>query len=197
MRFRTSTELFPDTLDTTLDGLGLKGTMDTRSNVYYPKGGFFTNVEYFTFPEALGNSVESNTIDIDYNHYWSINDGRDVIAARGFVGLGLGDLSFNQQYIVGQVDIRGYSQGAFRGNYLVAAQGEYRWNPWNRFGLVGFFGVATIFDAINEADNGRILPGIGAGIRFTAFTESHMNVGLDVAVGREDWGMYFRIGEAF
>jgi len=24
-----------------------------------------------------------------------------------------------------------------------------------------------------------------------------MNVGLDFAVGKDDWGLYFRIGEAF
>jgi len=25
----------------------------------------------------------------------------------------------------------------------------------------------------------------------------HMNVGMDFAVGKDDWGLYFRIGEAF
>ena len=44
---------------------------------------------------------------------------------------------------------------------------------------------------------GRLLPGGGVGIRFTAFADNNMNVGLDVAAGRGDWGMYFRIGEAF
>ena len=27
--------------------------------------------------------------------------------------------------------------------------------------------------------------------------EEHMNVGLDIAAGDGDWGVYFRIGEAF
>jgi hypothetical protein len=29
------------------------------------------------------------------------------------------------------------------------------------------------------------------------FPDNNMNVGLDVAAGREDWGLYFRIGEAY
>jgi outer membrane protein assembly factor BamA len=194
--FRNTTEAFPIEDTVTLHGLGLKATMDTRTNVYYPKSGFFTNVQYFTYPEAFGNETTSQQVDIDYNHYWPFRKDQDVLAARGFVGLGIGDLAFNQQYIVGKIDIRGYTQGAYRGNYLVAAQTEYRWNFWGRWGAVGFFGLATVFDAINEADNGKILPGIGCGIRFTAFKEGHMNVGLDVAAGRGDWGMYFRIGEA-
>jgi hypothetical protein len=66
-----------------------------------------------------------------------------------------------------------------------------------RIGLVGFLGVATLFEAINEGDDGRIFPGIGGGFRYTVITDNHMNVGLDVAVGDGDWGIYFRLGEAF
>ncbi len=138
------------------------------------------------------------TVDLDHNHYWSLRNQTDVIAARAFVGLGLGDLAFNRQYVVGRrSDIRGYTQGAHRGNYLLAVQAEYRWNFWKRFGAVGFAGLATMFEAINESDNGKIFPGAGVGMRFTAFTENHMNVGMDFAVGDGDRGLYFRIGDAF
>ena len=60
---------------------------------------------------------------------------------------------------------------------------------------MGFAGVATVFEGLNETDDGKLFP--GAAIRFTAFTENHMNVGFDAAVGDGDWGLYFRIGEAF
>ena len=198
-KFRNTTELAPDTtVTTTLNGLGLSASMDTRSSVYYPRAGFLTNAEYFTYPEAFGNDVTSNTVDLDFNHYWSTRGETDVVAARAFVGLGLGDLAFNQQYIVGRrSDIRGYTQGAHRGNYHVTLQGEYRWNFWGWWGAVGFGGLATVFEGINESDNGRIFPGVGVGIRFTAFEDNHMNVGMDFAVGDGDWGLYFRIGEAF
>lgn len=198
-RFQNTTELAPDTsVTTTLNGIGLSASWDVRSNVYYPRTGFLSNVKYFTYPTAFGNEVTSNTVDIDHNHYFPVRENTDVIAARAFVGLGIGDLAFNQQYIVGRrSDIRGYTQGAHRGNYLVAVQGEYRWNFWRRFGAVGFAGLATVFEGLNEADDGTIFPGVGAGIRFTAFAENHMNVGMDFAVGDGDWGLYFRVGEAF
>jgi outer membrane translocation and assembly module TamA len=76
-------------------------------------------------------------------------------------------------------------------------QAEYRWNFYKRWGAVGFLGFASVFESINKEHDGDILPGIGIGIRFTAFTDNHMNVGLDAAVGKNDWGIYFRIGEAF
>ena len=181
----------------TLHGIGLNLSMDTRSNPYYPRSGYYTTVKYNTFPEFLGNETATKKIEIDHNHYFPARQEKDVVAARLYAGLGLGDLAFNQQFIVKDTDIRAYTQGAFRGNYLLALQGEYRWNFHHRWGAVGFAGVATVFEAINESDNGKLLPGIGTGIRFKAFTETNMSVGIDVAAGIDDWGIYFQIGEAF
>lgn len=196
-RFQTSTEIFPDTLQTTLRGLGFSLTVDRRLNIYYPRGGFQGKIKYFTYPEALGNEFVSDKVEIEYNHYFPFRKGRDVIAGRFYAGLGIGNLAFNQQFIVGQKDIRGYTQGEFRGNYLLAIQGEYRWNFYKKIGMVGFLGFATVFEAINADDDGRILPGIGTGIRYTVFPDNHMNVGMDISAGYKDWGIYFRIGEAF
>ena len=70
-------------------------------------------------------------------------------------------------------------------------------NPYKKLGFVGFIGAATVFSAFNESDNGKILPGIGTGFRYNVFPKNHMNVGMDFAVGADDWGIYFKIGEAF
>ena len=193
----TNTETIPISDSLTLHGIGLNLSLDKRSNPYYPRGGYFTSVEYKTNPEFLGNESYTRKIQIEHNHYFSTRQQKDVVAARFHAGLGLGDLSFNQQFIVKNKDIRGYTQGAFRGNYLLTLQGEYRWNFHQRWGAVGFAGVATIFESINESDNGKLLPGLGTGIRFRVFPETNFSVGLDAAVGLEDWGIYFQIGEAF
>jgi outer membrane protein assembly factor BamA len=195
--FKTTTESLPLEENANLNGLGVTLAMDQRSNVYYPRHGYLSEVSYRTFPDALGNEFVSQKIEIDHNHYFPFRNETDVLAARVYAGFGLGDLSFNQQYIVGGIDIRGYSQGAFRGDYMLAAQGEYRWSFYGKWTAVGFLGVATVFESINPDDDGKLLPGIGTGIRYMVFPENNMNVGLDVAVGQDDWGLYFRIGEAF
>jgi hypothetical protein len=94
-------------------------------------------------------------------------------------------------------DLRGYTQGKYRGEGLFDFQGEYRYNISEKFGSGGFGGLATIYGSDNEEFNGLLLPSIGTGIRFNVFPSNHMNIGLDVAAGRDDWGVYFRIGEAF
>jgi len=120
-----------------------------------------------------------------------------VFATRVFSGIGLGEVNFNQQFIIGNTDIRGYSKGQYRGNYALAVQGEYRWNFHKRLGAVGFAGLATIFESNNSDDDGKLLPGIGAGFRYTYMKDTRSNIGFDIAKGRDDWGIYFRLSEAF
>ncbi len=193
----TSTEKLPIIDTMTLHGIGLNLSLDQRSNPYYPRSGYYTTLKYNDFPEWFGNEVASKKIMFNYNHYFSVRTKKDVVAARFYTGLGLGDLSFNQQFIVNSPNIRGYTQGGYRGNQLFSLQGEYRWNFHKRWGAVGFAGVASVFNAINESANGKLLPGIGTGIRFKAFEDTNFNVGIDVAAGIDDWGIYFQIGEAF
>ena len=193
----TSTDLpfLRDSL--TLHGLGLSLSLDTRDNPHYPSSGQVTALKYNTFPEWFGNESPSKKIEFESNQHFPVRRQKDVIAARFYAGIGVGDLGFSQQFIVGGKDIRGYTQGAYRGDYLLTLQGEYRWNFHRRWGAVGFAGLATVFEAINDADSGRLLPGIGTGIRFRAFPETNFSVGIDVAAGLDDWGIYFQIGEAF
>jgi len=180
-----------------LNGLGSVLSYDLRDDVYYPLHGYFVNVNYTTYPEWMDNEFVSSKIVLDYNHYFGMKNKRDVLATRLYAGMGIGDLNFNQQFTIGNNDIRGYTQGKYRGEQLIAIQSEYRWNPFNKLGFVGFAGLATVLTAFNEEDNGKILPGIGAGFRYTVFPDKHMNVGMDFAAGQDDWGIYFKIGEAF
>ena len=182
-----------------LNGVGLSLQLDLRDNVYYPRNGLLTELKWVSFPELLDNKSPSDKLEFDYNHYFGVRENRDVIAARFYAGAGIGDLTFNQQFIVGRDDIRGYTQGKYRGNQTLNIQGEYRWNFYRRFSAVGFVGLATIFNPLplNESQHGELLPGVGCGFRYNVFPQYHMNVGLDFAVGKDDWGIYFRIGEAF
>lgn len=190
--FTTTFEIGPNPQQVDeLQGLGLVGSFDHRDNVYYPHKGYIGNVNFSGFPEFLGNKSVNQKLEVDYNHFFEMKNEKDIIGARMYFGMGIGDLTFNQQFIVGQTDIRGYSLGKFRGNQVLAVQSEYRYNPWKKLGFVGFVGVATVFE------DDEWLPGAGVGFRYMVFEKNHMNVGMDAAIGKDDWGLYFRVGEAF
>lgn len=187
----------PVTEEVQLNGLGFVFLRDKRNDVYYPTKGSELNFDYTLYPSFMGNDEASSKIEIQYNHFITSKRSGDVIALRGYRGFGLGDVPFNNLLVVEGTDLRGYSLGEYRGKQLLAVQGEYRYNFKNDMGLVGFAGVGTIYGSDNESYNGNVLPSIGVGYRYTAFPENKMNVGVDIAAGKSDWGIYFRIGEAF
>ncbi len=195
--FKTSSAIDTATTASQLHGIGFDAVFDKRSSVAYPRNGFMIEADFTTYPNAIANQDESNQFKVAYNHYFSLRNKKDVLAGRVFTGVAVGNVNFNHQFVVGDPDIRGYSFGEFRGNSLVAIQGEYRWNFHKRFGAVGFAGLASVFGANNESDDGRILPGVGTGFRYVFMEDTHSTIGFDIAKGDGDWGFYFRLSEAF
>ncbi|MDQ6470608.1 BamA/TamA family outer membrane protein [Flavobacterium sp. LHD-80] len=179
------------------NGLQIIAMYDTRDAIYYPTKGTKTKLRWISYPTWIGNEVSANKILTEYNKYFPMRKAADVLVARFSGKFGLGNISFDQQITIGNEDIRGYSQGKYRGDGLIDIQGEYRYNFGKKMGLVGFAGVATIYGSDTESFNWGLYPGAGIGYRYRAFKHEKFNVGLDAAVGKGDWGLYFRIGEAF
>jgi outer membrane protein assembly factor BamA len=177
--------------------LGVSGEYDTRTSTTYPMDGFYCTARLRRYADWLGSASEYTKIKIEVNRYL-LQNSIDVLALRGCVEAALGTVPFEAQTVVGAgKDIRGYSSGKFRGDQVYSLQGEYRWNFAPPFGAVGFLGFSLPITQGEQARFADILPGLGAGFRYTMVPEIHANVGLDVAVGRDDWGLYFRIAEAF
>ncbi|CDF80123.1 outer membrane protein/protective antigen OMA87 [Formosa agariphila KMM 3901] len=189
-------EVAPEDITQT-NAIELNTLYDSRNEVYYPTNGSKALLRYIAYPTWFGNDVKANKILSEYNTYIPMKNGKDVIAARFAGKFGLGDIAFQQQVTIGQKDIRGYSEGKYRGDGLIALQGEYRYNFGEKMGLVGFAGIATLYGSDTEDFNWKAYPGVGVGYRYRAFKAVKFNIGLDAAVGKDDWGVYFRIGESF
>ena len=182
---------------TITNGLEFSALYDTRNAIYYPTKGVKAKMNWLSYPEWFSNEVGANKIKTEYNQYFGMKEGRDVLATRISGVFGLGDIAFEQQVTIGGKDIRGYSQGQFRGDGMMALQGEYRYNFHPKMGLVGFASLATIYGSDTKSFDWNLYPGAGVGYRYKAFSDVNFNIGLDAAVGKDDWGIYFRIGEAF
>lgn len=185
--------------EVTLNGLGLGLLWDKRNDVYYPNKGIKSTLNYLNYPTFLGNESQSNEINFELNKFLAMRSDKDVLALRMYTVFGLGDVPFNNLAVMGGrgSDLRGYTQGEYRGKQMLAIQGEYRYNFPNNMGLVGFAGLGSIFQSNISQNDGVLLPSVGLGYRYMAFPENKMNVGLDFAAGKDDWGIYFRIGESF
>ncbi len=180
-----------------LFGFGLAGEYDNRDNVFNPHRGMNAKIKTFSFFKALGSSETYQRISLEYNQYFALGN-KSTLLGRFYGSISLGKhIPFNGKTVVGRDDIRGYTQGKYRGNQVYDLQVAYRLNFHKKWGMVTFAAVAVAVDDIHGTNSSGLLPGAGAGIRFRAIPSRNINIGIDAAVGKDDWGVYFRIGEAF
>lgn len=179
-----------------LFGFGITSEYDTRNNQFMPLNGFNGKFNTMSFLESLGSSSSYTNINIEYNKYFPQGE-RNTILLRFNGKAAVGDVPFVGKNVVGRDDLRGYSNGKYRANQVYNIQSEYRHWFAKKWGYVAFGGVATAIDDASDLAFDNLLPAIGGGIRFLAIPSSNISIGMDLAVGKDDWGIYFRIGEAF
>ena len=181
-----------------MNSLGYTLQFDNRNNVNFPEEGFFMNFKNRFIREWLGSSEEFERYEVSANHFWDIKkNGRSVLVSRIFANIASGDVPFPAQNFIGGDDLRGYSKGEFRGDQVYAIQAELRQNIYKKFGMIGFLGVGSAVNEFSEIPDNDILPSIGIGVRYLMISKEKVNVGVDVGVGKNDWSLTFRIGEAF
>ncbi len=179
-----------------MSNLGFVVSHDTRDFIYNPHNGDFLNLKTGFYRDAWGSDFKFDNYEFDFTKFFNI-DATRVIAGRFSAYVATGDVPFEGQHVVKRDDIRGYTNGKHRANQVYALQGEYRWNFYKKWGMVAFGGFATAVDNLKQIQFNGLLPGVGVGLRYMAITSEQINIGLDVAAGKDDWGIYFRIGEAF
>jgi outer membrane protein assembly factor BamA len=189
-----------DSLDQrNMGNIGYVLSQDTRNDVYYPSSGTFVNFKHQFYRDWYGSDNNFIRIKVNYNRFFDLlKDQRHILIARANFEIASGDVPFQGQGVVGQDDIRGYSQGKYRANQIYTVQSEYRWMfNHSRFGMVGFLGVASAVETFSDIFHTTLLPGGGAGIRYRIIPAMKMNIGIDVGFGKDDYSLAFRIGESF
>ncbi|MUP45637.1 hypothetical protein E0K83_07745 [Gramella sp. BOM4] len=185
------------TIDIPVNFVGTFIQSDSRNNVNYPNIGHNIMASFKTAGEWLGNESGFNQLELNYDLYKPLRSGNDIFVARYYSISSFGDVPFVGQNTVGGDNIRGYSQGKYRDDQLYSIQAEYRHNFPSKFGLVFFGGFATVVPEISELFEHDLLPGIGTGVRYLILPKEKINIGMDVAVGKDDWSLSFRISDAF
>jgi len=171
------------------------GRLDSRDDVYSASKGIQASVKSTISRIVLGSTSDFENTDISGNYYVTLKNTKFVSAIRLALAMATGDVPFQSLNIVGGKDIRGYTKGTYRGMQRYALKSELRYTFLPRMGVVGFAGVA--YTTNSGTGSSPLLPGVGTGFRYLMLPVQKIKVGMDMAIGKDDWGIYFRIGEAF
>ncbi|WP_075603560.1 BamA/TamA family outer membrane protein [Saccharicrinis aurantiacus] len=178
---------------------GLKVSFDTRDDIYFPTKAWFLEGTVQGLVELDDNIEAYQKITIGLTNYFPINTPKPIIFAnRIYSQIGFGEMPLHEKASPGgSAILRGYVSGRYMDNSIVTYQSEMRWMFSKRWGVVAFGGVGLLFDQVWHINNANFLPSIGTGVRFKMFKKLKINAALDLAMGRENSNVYFRLSEAF
>lgn len=187
-----------DQLDSTLSMIGPAFTYDTTDSHTQPRRGVEIDATWTFGLDLLGNTFDHDKLVAESHAYFSLSD-RTVLAASAQFCRADGDVPYYNLCLFGaSADLRGYETGRYRDRASWALQGEIRHQLKPRWGGVAFFGVGGIAPSAGDLlDDSNLLPAGGIGVRYRPFKSNDVQLRVDVAVGKNDHGVYVGIGEAF
>jgi len=183
---------------TAVVGPGVRLSWDTRDSSVAPTRGVSMDVSSsWSFVAFGGSSYPSMSLDARLFH--SPFPGRKVVLAGQLYAAWSGGAPPFQELprLGGDELMRGYYDGRYRDNALVAAQAEVRIPVWWRFGLAVFGSAGQVaHDPLSFRLEKTRFSG-GAGLRFVVDESSGASLRADVTVGADGADFYFNLGEAF
>jgi outer membrane protein assembly factor BamA len=185
--------------DNTSGGVGPVISYDSRDNIHYPSSGTLAEFKGFYKPSSWGNATDYAVGDAAVNHYIGLTPAH-VLALRAYGRTGTADTPYTDKSRLGQQsDLRGFKSGEISGRTLLSGQAEVRWQFAERWGAVGFGGLAKLWDDdLKALITEDVYYSGGVGLRFMLNTDQKINFRIDAAVGNGDnSGIYVGIREAF
>lgn len=187
-----------ETEDERYSGPGIVGEWDRRDHIMYPTDGWFVEGRYLIYNDAFGSDRDFQALKLSVSDYWAVADTTHIVAGRVLTQTSNGDVPFSAQNILsGNQNLRGYSNGRYRGDKLLTVEAEWRWNFWGRWGAAAFAGVGWVADEFSAMTLDDSLPAAGLGLRFRMIEAYKINARVDYAWGKHDQALYIAIGEHF
>ena len=201
-----STNAPPDRAKGQVLFLKISQLLDTRNNSTYPDKGFYLRSRFGLAPDFFGgDNFAGNELDIDFRAFKKL--GSKLILGFNVLYEGLNYTKYVEAFyflpqLGGDLMMRGYYLGRYRGPNLIAGQAELRYRIIPRVGIVGFGGTGMVYENSRFAIK-DLKPNYGLGARLFFDLEKALSLRIDYGFGEKPAGekrisgFYLSLGEAF
>lgn len=181
----------------TLLGAGLRATWDSRDAAVWPRSGGFHQATLTGHTSVSGADFGLGRFETDMRWYRAAGPG--VVALWSRLIAAWGRVPFTMHARIGGLagGLRGVYETRYADRTAALLVIEYRQPLIGRLGVVAFAGTGRVARTIRELAVDGLHFGAGGGLRFALLPESQLNVGIDLAAGRDGTQMYINLGEAF
>jgi outer membrane protein assembly factor BamA len=178
-------------------GFGADLDWDTRDSVLFPLRGALLQLAAHAYGITAGSDFSFNRVELNLRKYMPTGL-RSAVALQAYVCSTGGEVPFYKLALLGGDSLlRGYYRGRFRDKGLIVVQGEYRTLVTKRIGVAGFAGLGDVFPGLEGLGRGRLKFSVGSGLRYVINKRDGTTVRLDMAWGKESFGLYITAQEAF
>lgn len=182
-------------------GLEFAALYDSRDNILNASKGWYLEFTRGFYNTSLGGTNKFDLTRFDLRHFLKLSQKNDGVLAFQAIGhFSNGDVPLAEYALFGSEEImRGYIEGRYTEENMLAAQVEYRRTFKNsRFGFVAFLGAGDVFNNSKELKFNDIKLNYGLGLRFMLDKKEKLNIRFDYGAGNESKGnLYVNIAEAF
>ena len=177
-------------LESTLSGLGVLYSYDSRDNTFTPNSGIYSNVSTILYDNFLGSDQEYLRIDAYIVGFKPVGN-RIIIGGRFDYRAAFKEPPF---YALPFVNLRGVPVMRYQGKQLFVVETEERWDFSNRWSLTAFAGVGKGFESLKTFNEEDWAYSLGTGFRYFLAKKFNIYSGIDIARGPEDWAFYIQFG---
>lgn len=181
-----------------ISGVSFILSWDNRNNAFSPSKGFYAQYYIATYQHFLGSQFNFYIQNWDLRKYFAVTK-RSVLAMQFNMIITNGSVPIRNMSNIGSNSyMRGYYEGRYTDEDLIAFQMEYRTPVWKRVGAVVFAGTGKVSDHFfGLMDFSHLKPSIGVGFRFALSPKEKLNLRVDAGFGQGAQGTYINMGEAF
>ncbi len=191
--FKDSELIDPIDLESWNSGISVITEFDNLNNFLSPTKGARVHLSYDQNLEALGSTKTWGKLNFFTHLYFPVKK-KWIPALRVESALVTGEPPF---YAKPFVYLRGVPALRYQGDLIMLAETEQLFNITPRWGILGFTGIGTAFDSLENMKSDEIVWNAGGGFRYLIARVLGLKVGADIARGPEDWAFYVTIGTAW
>jgi hypothetical protein len=181
-------------------GVGALVQYDSRDMIVNAWKGSLLELSWLSYPAAWSTGDGYSILGVDFRKFIALGKKTGRILTLNFrTKLGFGDIPYTELPSIGSDNnLRAYYGGRYRDQNAAYGLVEYR-HTFNKkvglskHGFVIWTGAGEIWNDTIELKN--TLPVVGAGYRFAL--QPRINLRVDFGVGRDSFGFYLNITEAF
>ncbi|HMA91293.1 MAG TPA: BamA/TamA family outer membrane protein [Polyangiaceae bacterium] len=179
-------------------GAGAALRWDTTDSAFYPTRGFQVRASGLLLRKELGSHHNFAQVSLDHRQYIKLLD-EHVLALQFIATTTSGDVPWQKLPLLGGMRmLRGYYEGRYRDRIYAAAQAEYRFPIYWRFGGAAFVAAGEVARSFGRLSVDALRAAAGGGLRFILDSDEHINLRVDFAATREgNTEFYISLLEAF